>query len=58
MSARRKWVRAVARTKSYKDSGTTNLFEYLFKRFWRDKGHPASVNGWGASKKGHKPKFV
>ena len=61
MSAMRRLVRQTAKAKSYKKSGTTDMFEFFFKKIWRERLlHPASVNKYGkigACKKGHKPKF-
>lgn len=35
MSAMRRLARTVARNKSYKDSHTTDMFEYYFEKMWR-----------------------
>lgn len=61
MSAFRRLARQTAKAKSYKKSGTTDMFEFFFTKIWRERvGHPASINkysGGGPCKKGHKPKF-
>lgn len=38
----RKLAREVARNKSYRKSGTTDMFDYFFTKIWREKGHPRS----------------
>ncbi len=38
----RSLARTVAANKSYRKSGTTDMFEYFFLKAWREKGHPAS----------------
>lgn len=38
----RSLARTVAANKSYRQSGTTDMFGYFFQKEWRDKGHPAS----------------
>ena len=43
----RSLARTVAANKSYRQSGTTDMFDYFFTKVWREKGHPAS----GAEKK-------
>ncbi len=43
MSTMRRLARTVARSKSYKKSSTTDMFDYFFKKIWREKGkHPES----------------
>ncbi|MEZ3504911.1 MAG: hypothetical protein K1W25_15945 [Lachnospiraceae bacterium] len=38
----RSLARTVAANKSYRNSGTTDMFGYFFQKAWREKGHPAS----------------
>ena len=38
----RSLARTVAANKSYRQSGTTDMFDYFFTKVWREKGHPAS----------------
>lgn len=38
----RSLARTVAANKSYRESGTTDMFGYFFQKEWREKGHPAS----------------
>lgn len=43
MSTMRTLARTVAKSKSYKESHTTDMFGYFFKKIWREKGkHPES----------------
>lgn len=42
MSTMRSLARTVARSKSYNQCGTTDMFQYFFTKLWREKGHPAS----------------
>ncbi len=37
----RSLARTVAANKSYRQSGTTDMFDYFFTKLWREKGHPA-----------------
>lgn len=51
-------ARTVAASKSYRNCKTTDMFGYYFSKEWREKGHPANLNGSGCpgpTKKGHKP---
>lgn len=61
MSTMRKITRGMARSQSYKKTGTTNMFHYFFEKTWREKaGHPVNKhahNSPSATKKGHVPKF-
>lgn len=57
----RKVARASARSKSYADCRTTDMFRYFFSKGWREKGYPANLkkhNSPGPTKKGHRPKCV
>lgn len=36
----RSLARTVAANKSYRNSGTTDMFGYFFQKAWREKGHP------------------
>ncbi|MCR2047907.1 hypothetical protein NSB25_11485 [Acetatifactor muris] len=38
----RSLARTVAANKSYRQSGTTDMFDYFFTKAWRENGHPAS----------------
>ncbi len=38
----RSLARTVVANKSYRQSGTTGMFDYFFTKLWREKGHPAS----------------
>ena len=61
MSALRRFARTTAKTKSYNQSKTTDMFSYFFSKDWREKGHPANLNKHstpGPTKKGHKPMCV
>lgn len=54
-------ARTVARNKSYKKCGTTDMFGYFFSKVWREKGHPANLNTMGSpgpTKKGHRPMCI
>ena len=42
MGTMRKLARTVAANQSYKNGGTTDMFDYFFTKVWREKGHPAS----------------
>ena len=45
MSTLRKVARDMARSQSYKQSHTTDMFHYFFNKIWREKaGHEASNN--------------
>lgn len=51
-------ARTVARNKSYRNCGTTDMFGYYFSKEWREKGHPANLRKYsspGPTKKGHRP---
>ena len=57
MSTARKLARTVARNKSYKESRTTDMFQYFFSVMWRAKGHTANLRKDsipGPTKKGHR----
>ena len=57
MSPARKLARTVARNKSYKQSRTTDMFQYFFSVGWRAKGHTANLRKEkvpGPTKKGHR----
>lgn len=57
MSPARRLARTVAKNKSYKQSRTTDMFQYFFSEMWRAKGHPANLNKYscpGPTKKGHR----
>lgn len=45
MSTLRKVARDMARSQSYNQSHTTDMFHYFFNKIWREKaGHKASNN--------------
>ena len=54
MSAARRIARDMARAQSYRQNGNTDLFDYYFKKIWREKaGHPEGRR-WNPTK----PMFV
>lgn len=52
------FARTVARNKSIREIGNTNMFQSNFKKIWRLNGkHPENLNGQNATKKGARPRF-